>query len=69
MKFNELAKKSPKELNDLRTQLKEELFHLRIKSKTAQLTKKHQLLQVRKDLARVQHKIAQLAAPQTGAKA
>ncbi len=61
MKFNELDKKSLKDLHDLKNTLSEELFHLRIKNKTAQLTKKHQLHTVRKDLARVKHKMSLLA--------
>lgn len=60
MKFNELEKKSLKELHDLKNTLSEELFHLRIKNKTAQLAKKHQINSTRKDLARVKHKMSLL---------
>lgn len=60
MTFNELEKKSLKELHDLKNSLSEELFHLRIKNKTAQLTKKHQIQATRKDLARVKHKMSLL---------
>ena len=61
MKFNELENKSVKDLHDLKNTLSEELFHLRIKNKTAQLTKKHLIQKVGKDLARVKHKMGLLA--------
>lgn len=60
MKYNELEKKSVKELNELSTKLREELFHLRLKNQTAQLTKKHQIREVRKDIARVEQRLVEL---------
>jgi large subunit ribosomal protein L29 len=60
VKYNELKTKSAKELQAMDTKLREELFHLRIKSSTAQLEKKSQIRQVRRDLARIQTKLTSL---------
>lgn len=60
MKYKELEKKSLKDLQELNQKLREELFHLKLKNQTAQLTKKNQIQVVRKDIARVEQKIAEL---------
>lgn len=54
MTYKELEKKSVAELRESAKKLREELFHLRIKNRTAQLEKKHQISQVRRDVARIQ---------------
>ncbi len=54
MKSNELKTKPAQELRDLDKKLREELFALRLKNTTAQLEKKSQIRQVRRDIARVQ---------------
>ena len=60
MKYNELDKKSAKDLNSLAKELQTEMFHLRIKNKTGQLEKKHQISNIRKDIARIQTKLSEL---------
>lgn len=59
MKYNELAGKTPSELAEMKDKLSTELFHLKIKSRTAQLEKKHQIRQVRKDIARIETKLSE----------
>ena len=60
MKSNELENKSVVELFGMDKKLREELFHLRLKNRTAQLEKKHQIRQVRRDISRVQTRLTQL---------
>lgn len=60
MKYNELNKKTAKELWGMTKELREELFHLRLKNKTAQLDNKSQIQKVRRDIARVQTCLSQL---------
>lgn len=67
MKYNELSNKSPKELKDLDKKLREELFHLKIKSTTGQLEKKSQVRQVRRDVARIQTRLGSLKSEGTKA--
>lgn len=61
MKYDELKGKSPAELGKLDRELREELFHLKLKNTTAQLEKKNQVRFVRRDIARVQTKLAELS--------
>lgn len=68
MKFDEISKKSPKELVVLENELREQLFHLRIKNETKQLEKKSQIQVVRCDLARIQTRLSQLREESSGAK-
>lgn len=60
MKYKELDKKSVSELLEMDNKLREELFHLRLKNRTAQLEKKHQISLARRDVARIQTRLAQL---------
>ena len=60
MKYNELNNKTAAELADQEKKLREELFHLRIKSSTAQLDKKHHIGAARRDIARIQTKLTAL---------
>lgn len=60
MKSNEFENKSVVELFGMDKKLREELFHLRLKNRTAQLEKKHQIRQVRRDISRVQTRLTQL---------
>ncbi|MBI4411221.1 MAG: 50S ribosomal protein L29 [Deltaproteobacteria bacterium] len=53
MKPSELREKTPTERAKLASQLKEELFLLRIKKATGQLEKVHRLREIRRDLARL----------------
>lgn len=52
MKFQEIAKKSEKELCDLIDDLKAELFTLRFKNKTQQQDQTHKIKLVRRDIAK-----------------
>jgi large subunit ribosomal protein L29 len=60
VKYNDLAQKKPEELKKTLEKLREELFHLNIKAKTAQLEKKSEVKRVRKDIARIQTKLSEL---------
>ncbi|PAF44662.1 50S ribosomal protein L29 [Helicobacter sp. 13S00401-1] len=53
MKFIDLKNKSLNELNELLKEKKGELFTLRIKLKTMQLTKSHEISIVKKDIAKI----------------
>lgn len=53
MKANEVREKSAQELHKLETELREELFRLRLKAAMGRLEKTANLRHVRKDLARV----------------
>ena len=64
MKYKELEKKSVKELGSMENQLREELFHLRLKNRTGQLEKRHQIRAVRRDIARVKTRMASLVKAQ-----
>jgi large subunit ribosomal protein L29 len=50
---NEVREKTIEELRALESDLKEELFRLRMQSGTGQLEKTHRLKEVKKDIARV----------------
>lgn len=51
---SEIREKTSQELQTLLSDLREELFRLRMQEGTGQLEKTHRLREVRKDLARVQ---------------
>jgi large subunit ribosomal protein L29 len=53
MKVNELKEKSIEELKALKLDFLKEQFNLRMQKGTNQLTKKHLLTQVRRNVARV----------------
>ena len=53
MEAKELRERSDQELTDKRRELKEEIFHLRLKSATAQLENPMKLRQAKRDLARI----------------
>ncbi len=54
MKASELRQKSKDELISLLLELSRERFNLRMQKGTAQLSKPHQVKNVRRDIARVQ---------------
>ncbi|CBG40304.1 50S ribosomal protein L29 [Helicobacter mustelae] len=53
MKFIDLKDKDLKELNKMLKEKKAELFEMRLKLKTMQLTNSSQIAAVRKDIARI----------------
>jgi len=53
MKANELRKKSKNELKALLLELSREGFNLKMQKATKQLTKFHQIKNVRRDIARI----------------
>ncbi|BCZ19933.1 MULTISPECIES: 50S ribosomal protein L29 [Helicobacter] len=53
MKFTELKDKDTKQLQELLKSKKLELFELRVKLKTMQLSKPSEIRAVRKDIARI----------------
>ncbi|TPE58011.1 50S ribosomal protein L29 [[Mycoplasma] falconis] len=53
MSYQELVKKSIKELKEQLAELKAELFSLRFKNATRQLQSTHKIDSVKKDIARV----------------
>lgn len=60
MTYKELKTKSADELKKIDTDLRSELFQLRLKKRTAQLEKTHQLKVIRADIARVQTCLTEL---------
>ena len=54
MRGSEVRDLSEQELEVKERELKEELFRLRLRHKTAQLEQTHRLVEVRRDIARVQ---------------
>ena len=60
MKYNELQNKTAAELIEQNQKLREELFHLRLKNTTAQLEKKNNINEVRRDIARIQTKLSEI---------
>lgn len=60
MKYNELNKKSVKELEEQSKELRKEMFQLKLKAKTAQLDDKSKVRAIRRDIARVETKITEL---------
>jgi len=53
MKASELKEKSAQELQDILHDLRKEQFNLRMQQGTGQLSRPHQMQQVKKDIARV----------------
>jgi large subunit ribosomal protein L29 len=53
MKASELRDKSPEELEKTLMELRQEQFNLRMQQGTGQLSRPSEMLQVRKDIARV----------------
>lgn len=60
MEYKDLKNNTAKDLIKMDKGLREELFQLRLKLKTQQLTNKHRVQEVRRDLARVQTKLSSL---------
>ena len=60
MKYDEIKNNSLAELLKKSADLRDELFHLGLKSKTAQLEDKSKMSQTRRDIARVQTKITEI---------
>lgn len=60
MKYKDLDKKNLTELLEMDKKLREEIFHLRLKNRTAQLEKKHQIGLARRDVARIKTRMTQL---------
>ena len=54
MRSSEVRDLSPQELETKERELKEELFRLRLRHRTAQLEQTHRLTEVRRDIARIQ---------------
>lgn len=61
MKYNEITNKDKKDLIKMDHDLRQELFQLRLKSRTSQLEKKSEVIKTRKTIARVQTKLSELA--------
>jgi large subunit ribosomal protein L29 len=61
MKANDLRKKSKEELGVMLIDLSRERFNLRMQKATGQLSKPDQVKKVRRDLARIQTIITELA--------
>jgi large subunit ribosomal protein L29 len=59
--FKELKDKSSEELQKMDGELRGELFMLKLKNKTGQLDKSHKLKALRKDIARIQTRLGELA--------
>ncbi len=58
MKYTEIQDKSVKELEGMLKEKKMELFELRLKLKTMQLTNPNEIRAVRKDIARIKTAIS-----------
>jgi len=54
MRPSDVRDLSPQELEVKERELKEELFRLRLRHRTAQLEQTHRLVEVRRDIARIQ---------------
>lgn len=63
MEAKQLREMSPEELAQKRRELKEEIFHLRLRRATARLESPMKLRQTRRDLARVETVLRQKARP------
>jgi len=59
MDINELRGKSPAELSEHLVELRKEQFNLRMARGTGQLTKTHDVLRVRREIARVKTVLGQ----------
>jgi len=53
MKFDEVRKMTPDQLQDQLLSLKKEQFNLRFQAATGQLEKTHRASEIRKDIARI----------------
>ena len=62
MKASELKEKSAQELQDILHDLRKEQFNLRMQQGTGQLSRPHQMKQVKRDIARVHTVINQAKA-------
>ena len=62
MKASELKDKSTAELQDILLELRKEQFNLRMQQGTGQLSRPHQMKQVKKDIARLHTVINQAKA-------
>jgi large subunit ribosomal protein L29 len=62
MKASELKEKTADELQDILLDLRKEQFNLRMQQGTGQLSRPHQMKQVKKDIARVHTVINQAKA-------
>jgi len=60
MQYKDLKNSNHKDLLKMDQELRAELFQLKLKLKTQQLTNKNRLREVRHDIARVQTKISEL---------
>ena len=65
MKATELREKSKQELNDMLTELGREQFNLRMQLGTGQLSKTDSIKKVRRDIARVQTVLTEMAAAES----
>ena len=61
MKASELRQKSKDELKTLLVDLSRESFNLRMQKATRQLTKSHQIKNVRRDIARIHTLLTEMA--------
>jgi len=61
MKASELRQKSKDELKALLVDLSRESFNLRMQKATRQLTKSHQIKNVRRDIARIHTLLTEMA--------
>lgn len=61
MTYKELQAKSVEELLKLSKEKRDEIFMLRIKSRTGQLEKTHQLKAIKGDIARIETRLSELA--------
>lgn len=64
MKYEDLKSKSDEDLRLLTKKLGEELFHLKLKNKTAQLEKKNRVREARRDIARIATRLTELSRQQ-----
>lgn len=65
MKATELREKSKQELNDMLTELGREQFNMRMQLGTGQLSKTDSIKKVRRDIARVQTVLTEMAAAES----
>lgn len=61
MIFKELQDKGADELQKMDKELRNELFLLKLKSRTGQLDKSHKLKALRKDIARIQTRLSEIS--------
>ena len=61
MTYKELENKKVDELAKIEKELRDELFLLGIKNRTGQLDKTHKLKAIKKDIARIQTRLSEMA--------